>query len=584
MFVWKIAGPAGFGIMNAGTIFGKCFSRNGWHVFVYPEYPSLVRGGHNTVQVIISEEQKGSPRKKNDVVVALNRFAIEAHKEEINNNGYILYDEGIEVKEEDKNPNINYVPFPMEKIAREVGNPLMRNIVAIGASLALFDYPLEVLNDIIKETFGKKGEQIVNQNLEAAKKGYEYVKQKGMIVKKIEVKEGKRPLLSGNFATAIGAINAGLKFYSAYPMTPASSILHYMAGAEHKHDLIVKQTEDEIAAINMAIGASFAGARAMVATSGGGFALMEEAISLAGLSETPVTLVLSQRVGPSTGMPTWTEQADLLFAVHAGHGDFQKAVFAPGDIEEAYYTIAKALNFAEKYQIPVIVMLDKFLSESWSTVGQLKDNPIDRGKLITEDLPEIGPMERYKRYLITEDGVSPRPIPGVKNGEHVATSYEHRENGFSAENFKHRTDMVDKRARKIEGMKKDMAMPKIYGQGDYSLIVWGSQKRAALEAQEILGNFEVIHFTDLYPLKDEIKELLKGKKLIIAENNSTAQFAKLLRQELGIEIEYKILRYDGRPFYAEDLAEAMKKAMNGEKKVVVYDNTPYEYYTATRLW
>ncbi|MEM4367386.1 MAG: 2-oxoacid:acceptor oxidoreductase subunit alpha [Candidatus Anstonellales archaeon] len=581
MFIWKIGGEAGFGIMNAGLAFARAFSRNGYWAYVYPEYPSLIRGGNNTIQVIVDEKEVNAPRANCDVLVALDQFTLNSHKECVRKGGAILYDPA------SAKPNggeAEYIPIEFSKIALEAGGLLYKNIVAVAASLAVFGAPLETLYAIIEDEFRRKGEKVVNENKKAAEMGYRAISKRLSYVKKIGE---PMPVLSGNHAIALGGISAGLNFYAAYPMTPASSILHVLAEIEKKHNIVVKQVEDEIAAMNMAIGASYAGARAMVGTSGGGFALMTEGMSLAGLSEIPITVVLAQRTGPSTGMPTWTEQADLLFALYSGHGDFPKVVIAPGDHKEAFELTGKALNIAEKYQVQVILLSDKFLSESWKSERGLENLkvPIERGKILYEIKEQLGEGERFKRYKFTDDGVSPRPIPGVKNGRHVATSYEHWENGFSTEHFKTRKEMVDKRAKKLETLRKDIELPKTYGNGEKVLVCWGSSKMPVLDALpeiERLG-YRVVHFSYVYPIPIEAKKALKGKKLVALENNSTAQFSKLLKSELLVEPDAYILRYDARPFFVEDVIDALKKVEAGEKKVVVFHDTPYEPYTLTKV-
>ncbi len=598
-FVWKIGGEAGFGIMGSGVMFAKVFTRRGYYAHVYSEYPSLIRGGHNTTQVRISDHKVEAPRKKVDLVVALNKFAIIAHAHELTEKGGIIYDpdhiklEGVDVPE-----HVQMYPIPLAKLAKEAGGDLlMRNTVAMGATLALLNYPLEPLEELITETFKRKGDEIVNININAARNGYNYVMENfdaNKFPHVVKSKDGEaKYVLTGNEAIGAGAIQAGLKLYCAYPMTPASSILHYVAKHEYDGDVVVKHTEDEIAAINMAIGGMFAGVRSMTATSGGGFALMTEAVGLAALSETPLVVAIAQRVGPSTGMPTWTEQADLQFVLHASQGDFLRVVLAPGDMAEAYELTQIAFNLAEKYQLPVFIMTDKFLSESFSSVDQsaMVKVPIERGKLITEDMDPLPLREKFKRYAFTEDGVSPRPIPGVRGGEHVASSYEHHENSFSTEHFETRVKMVEKRAKKLDKLMEELKAPSLEGDenADITLVCWGSMKPIVFEAVRKLKekgiNANALHFSYVYPVPKKGAEMLRNaKKLVIVENNSTAQFGRLLKEEVGIEFNGSILRFDGRPLFSEEVAEHAEKIAKGEEKdVIVYDKEPVEYYTAQIL-
>lgn len=600
-FIWKIGGEAGFGIMGSGLLLGKAFTRSGYYGYIYAEYPSLIKGGHNTAQMRICDRPVHAPKKTCDLLVALNRFSVLAHKDEITPNGGIIYDSknadlsGIEIRKD-----IRMYDVPLLEIAEKAGGDmLMRNTVAMGATLALIGYPFEKLEAIIRETFERKGEEIVRINVGAAKGGYDYMlahyKPAEFPIKLSPLSaKGRMLVMTGNEAIGAGAIQAGLKFFAAYPMTPASSILHYIAEKEYEHNILVKHAEDEIAAMNMVVGAFYAGARAMCSTSGGGFALKTEAIGLAALAETPAVIVLAQRTGPSTCMPTWTEQADLRFAMHASQGDFLRVLIAPGDVAEAYNLTQRAFNIAEKYQIPVIILSDKFLSESYGCVEQseLRAIPIERGKTIFSDMASLPPGERFKRYELTEDGISPRPVPGVVGGEHVATSYEHWENGFSTEHFGMRRKMVDKRARKINVLVNDIDPPTLYGPADaqLTLVCWGSHKTVVFEAVDMLQKeglkVNALHFAFVHPLHPKAHELLHryASQLVIVENNSTAQFGGYLREKAGVQFKGSILRYDGRQLFPEEVFQHTKSILAGrEKYVVVSDNPPVEYYSAREI-
>ncbi len=597
-FVFKIAGQAGAGVMTTGRVMMKCFTRGGYHAIGYPEYPSLVRGGHNTVQVRVSDKDISSPLQTQDLVVALNKDAIFYHMSTMTKDGMIIYDESIDASKFPLKEGVRMYPLPLSKLTQEAGGTeQMKNTAALGAALAAVDYPFAILEGIMKDEFKRKGDEVVAKNVGAAKAGYDYVKEKNIRCPKTikPISDQRSMIITGNEAICLGAIQGGMKFYAAYPMTPASSILHSMIENERKFNLVVKQTEDEIAAMNYVIGASYAGVRAMTGTSGGGFALMVEALGMAAMSETPIVAALVQRTGPSTGLPTWTEQADLRFALHASQGDFLRVVLAPGDVQECFFMTAEALNLAEKYQIPVLVLSDKHLSETmFSTkkfdVSKVK---IERGK-IAGDLPALAPMTRWKRYELCEDGVSARAFPGMQNGIHVATSYEHDETGFSTESFPMRAKQVKKRAAKLASILKEMKKPNIYGnkKAEVTLVGWGSTKLAVLDALAMLEALGIqakfVHFTHLFPLDTAmVKSAFRGSKvLIMIEGNSTAQFAGMLKEYHGIDMDFHILKYDGRPFYPEQIAEEVEKLkkaeFKGEKRVDIIEKDDREYYNTQR--
>ena len=597
-FVCKIAGQAGAGVMTTGRLMVKCFTRGGYNAVGYPEYPSLIRGGHNTVQVRISDKPVNSPVQTPDLVIALNKDAIFYHMNSMSPGGMIIYDQLIDASKFKVRPDVKMHPLPLSKLTQEAGGTeQMKNTAALGAALAAVDYPFEILEGIMKDEFKRKGEEIIKKNVGAAKAGYDYVKQNNIsCYKSVKKLSDKRSIIiTGNEAITLGSIRGGVKFYAAYPMTPASTILHYMIENEKTFNLVVKQTEDEIAAINYAIGASYAGARAMVGTSGGGFALMVEALGCAAISETPIVVALAQRIGPSTGMPTWTEQGDLRFALHASQGDFPRVILAPGDVQECFFLAAKAQNLAEKYQVPVIIMSDKNLSESVFSTEKFDQSKvkIERGKIASE-LPQLPPMARWKRYELTEDGVSPRAFPGTQNGNHVATSYEHDETGFSSESFHMRVRQVKKRAKKLESMMSELELPKLYGpaEAEVTLVGWGSTKLSALDALPLLeergvkANF--VHFNHIYPMDTEgVKAMLgKARKLVLLENNSTAQFGGFLRQLTGLEMDFHMLKYDGRPFFPEQIAEELSKlkasGYKGGREITVMEKDDLEYYHPQR--
>jgi len=573
---WKIGGEAGYGIMTTGLIFAKVCSRAGLRVFDHIEYPSLIRGGHNTYQVRAEVEEVFSHVKNVDLLVALNEETIDKHKEELAPGGGIIYDgDVIPLSKEDlRREDVKLYHIPLLRLAEESGGRrIMINSVALGASVALIGFDFEMISDVIRDVYRGKAKETIEFNIKAAKLGYDYVKSKEMekdFRRKLPKVAGKRRmLLTGNEAVGLGAIKAGCKFYAAYPMTPSSSILHFMASQERNFSLVVKHTEDEIAAINMAIGAGFAGARAMTATSGGGFSLMSEALGLAAMTETPIVVVVCQRPGPSTGLPTRTEQGDLKFVLHASQGDFPRFVIAPGDIEECFYKTIEAFNLGEKYQCPVILILDKYLSESHKAAEEFDVSgiKIERGLLLSNE--ELERIEEFKRYEFTETGISPRTIPSQRRGIFTATGNEHDETGYLSEDKPVRTKMMDKRFRKFEQAEKEIPEPKLFGPKDaeVTIIAWGSTKGPVKEAMRLLGrdgvkaNFLQILYISPFPTNTVLKIIEASKRMVIVENNKTAQLASLIKEKTGKEIEYKILKYDGRQFFPTEIYQRVKEVL-----------------------
>ncbi|MBI2641362.1 2-oxoacid:acceptor oxidoreductase subunit alpha [Candidatus Roizmanbacteria bacterium] len=568
-FTWKIGGEAGFGILTSGVVFSKIANRNGYFTFDYIEYPSLIRGGHNALEVVASEEEVRALQKDIDFLVCLNQDTFKFHQHRLTPKSYVLYDSDEFTIQE---TNFIKIAIPFKKILSDLkGQLVMKNTIAIGASLSILGSDLIQLNKIIEEQFARKGQEVIDFNKKFAQLGFDYVKQNYTqhITSYLSPrKSDQKVVMTGNDAFALASVISDCRVYSAYPMTPSSTVLTTLAAWQKTTGMVVRHAEDEISVINTALGASFAGVRAAVGTSGGGFALMVESVSLAGIAEIPIVIFLSQRAGPATGMPTWTEQGDILFAVHAGHGEFPKMVFAPGDIEEMLELTAKAFNIAEIYQTPVIILSDMFLSESHKSVSQdfinklAKNYKVDNGKVFKPN--GLGSLqERYLRYKLTEDGISPRLIPGAKGHFYQANSYEHVEDGHTTEDAQARKQQVEKRNKKWDTyLSRDFEAPKTFGDLDSAEIVfvsWGSTKGPVLEAQKLLKQDGIatalIHFTHVYPMKTEdILPLFKdNKRYVLVENNSHSQFGKLLRMETGIDIKEKLLKYDGRPFWPEEI-------------------------------
>lgn len=550
----RISGAQGEGVESAGRLTALVLSRLGYHVFAYRQYASIIKGNPAMFyQVRISDEKIYSHGRWNsyDILIALNKNALSAHGARAK---YVVYDAA------DGQSRGGGLAAPLTDFASKAGNKIMRNTAAVGALLGLLGVDLKTLADLLKEEFGEKGEKIAEQNIQAAQMGFDYAsKYAGVKAEVVKVGEPKL-LMSGAEALAVGALLSGMKFYAAYPMTPASPIMHFLAEAGPKFGVAVVQAEDEIAAMNMVIGASYAGVRAATGTSGGGFDLMHEAFGLAAMLEIPAVVFLSQRGGPSTGLPTETEQADLSSALSPSHGEYPHAVIAPYSIEDGLYAAAKAFNIAEKYQVPAVVATDLYFNESLSTVEDIDWSKFkaERGELVTS--PVI--WEEYKRYKLTDSGISPRAIPGVPGGMHVATSDEHDERGDVITD-RHlpevRRAMHEKRMKKIKLIEEEMEPPVFAGSSDRKelLITWGSTAMPVLDLLKARRDLSALIFRDLYPLNKEaaLKALGGGGALVDVEVNYAGQLAAYLRRELGIDVDRKVLRWWGEPFSVDELAE-----------------------------
>ena len=562
-FSFKIGGEAGYGIMSVGITFSKIASRSGYYVFDYAEYPSIVRGGHNVMQTTFSDKPTRSQLAHTDLLVALNQETIDLHKNELRDGSGVVFDNETDMNLADVPDGVSKFGVPINKIARDVGgSEIMRNTAALGAVMALLGGKMQHLKDLIAEEFSDKKPEITEKNHLVCQAGYDYAL--GHYKNEIKNVLSQRPnkleqiVVNGNEAIGLGAIAAGMQFAAIYPMTPVSGVLHTLAPLQEKFNFIYKQPEDEISAINMAIGASFAGARAMTGTSGGGFCLMSEAYGLAGLTETPLVIIEGMRGGPATGLPTWTEQGDLRFVLHAHQGDFPRIVLAAGDVEEAYYTTMKAFNIAEKYQTPVILLVDKQICESHLGVKpfEFKDYKINRGKMVWEK------QNDYKRYELTHDGVSPRSIPGVGN-HFVANSDEHNEYGYSNEEAENRTEQMKKRMTKLETCAElDMEKPKLYGppKARITIVSWGSNKGAILDAMEEFDDVNFLHINWISPFPAlEVKKILCSANFVLnVECNYTAQMAGLIKEKTGVEVSDNLLKFNGRPFFSEEIIDKIK--------------------------
>jgi 2-oxoglutarate ferredoxin oxidoreductase subunit alpha len=564
-FNFMVGGEAGQGVQSAGFLLAKVFARSGYHIFADQDYESRVRGGHNFFRVRVSDGKVDAIAEDVDILIALNMDSIELHQPKTVNQGIIIFDS--EKIKEVSGSNGSLLSIPLERLAEEkAGAKLMLNTVALGAALAVVNYDLDILNTILVDQFGKG--EVANKNIAAAKAGYDYAQSehKGNLRKLKPLSEAKRMLLTGNEAISLGAIAAGCKFMAAYPMTPASSIMEYMAAKSKEFDLVMVHAEDEIAAINMAIGAAYAGVRAMTATSGSGLCLMVEGIGLAGITETPIVIIDAQRPGPAVGLPTRTEQGDLQFVLHAHHGDFPRAVLAPATIEDAFWVTVNAFNWAEKYQLPVIILTDQHLASSYGTVDplDLSQVTIDRGVLLSEKGDD--PFD-YMRHRVTKSGISPRALPGLGKALVVTDCDEHDEEGHLTEDAGERTAQVQKRLRKLLPLKKEIGIPWKYGSrgAETTLIGWGSTYGAIHEAVDILrkedASVNMLHLSELWPFpaKAVADAVSKARNSYVIENNATGQLARLIKAETGYDVSGRILKFDGRPFTPAYIAAAVRK-------------------------
>ena len=571
--VIRVGGAAGDGVQSAGLIIAKTFTRIGLHVNTYNYYQSIIRGGQSWYQIRASDRKVKSQGDGLDVLIALNKDALERHTNPsineggaspLTKDGVAIFDKGLTNFQK---YDLDYVEMPLNEIAsKHSKNALMKNTVAIGAAMASIGIDFETLAGVIRDQFGNKGE-IAEQNVNAAKEGYEYYKANfKKLPIKLKTSNKKYYLMSGGETLGLGAVNAGLKMYVGYPMTPASSALHYLASHQKDFGIFVKIPEDEISAINMAIGANYAGVRAMTGSSGGGFSLMVEALGMAGMMEVPLVVYESQRAGPSTGLPTKTEQGDLNLVLGASQGDFQRIVLAPRNVEDVFYLTREAFNLAEKYQTPVIVMSDLYVAEHYETVENLDlDFKIDRGKIA-----EPG-MKEYKRYEYTKDGISYRAFPGTAGLTHNEDSDEHNEYGDVV------SDAVTDPTLRVESMKKRMkkldayikSMPPTptyrYEDAEFAVVQWGGTQGSVEEAVDILRErghkVGAVEINRPYPLNPDIDKLLSGKKkIVVVENNYSGQMNKLLRSEFLVKTEL-VTKYDGESFYPGALADEIEAVL-----------------------
>jgi 2-oxoglutarate ferredoxin oxidoreductase subunit alpha len=582
-FTIGIGGAAGDGLDKSGDTLAKGVSRVGLYVCAYNSYQSIIRGGHIWLRVRIGEHKVYSHGDHLNLLIALNQDAVERHAGEVEAGGAVLYNsDRFNCEPSLLRDGVVGLPLPVNQVAKPFGKllPIMQNTVALGATVFLAQLDFDSTAGVLADTFRHKGQAVIDQNVGILKAGFDYARERfvPLVREPWTFSHIRRPFATGNELFALGAVTGGCKFYSAYPMTPASSILHWMANHGEQCGVVVKQCEDELAVVNMAIGAGHAGVRAMCGTSGGGFALMSEAIGMAGMIEAPVVIIEVQRGGPSTGIPTKTEQGDLNQVFGASQGDFPRIIIAPTHTADCFWTAVEAFNLAEKYQLPVLIISDLLLSEHPETIeadALRYDVPIERGELVTEWPKTNGP---YKRFVNTLSGISPRALPGTEDTEFVAATDEHDEYGITVSDMftspPVRRKIMERRMKKMVAVPKELRPPELEGPADapVTLIGWGSSEGVIREARAVLAEEEIaanqVQIKYLHPFhSQEVTTILRKSKLLIGvEGNYTAQFARFLRAETGISVHDSILRYDGEPFEPRIVAEEVKRIVAGRPR------------------
>jgi 2-oxoglutarate/2-oxoacid ferredoxin oxidoreductase subunit alpha len=561
---WKVGGQQGEGIESTGEIFSMALNRLGYYLYGYRHFSSRIKGGHTNNKIRVSTKQVRAVADDLDILVAFDQETIDVNYTELHNQGVIIADSKFKPeKPQDTNASLFIIPFT--EIAKELGTSLMKNMVAVGATCAVLNLHTEVFQEVVEEIFSRKGQAIVDKNMEAIKQGYETMKDElGEKVGSLQLAEAdgkKRMFMIGNDAIALGALAAGVRLMPAYPITPASEIMEYLIKKLPSVGGTVIQTEDEIAAATMAIGANYGGIRSFTASAGPGLSLMMEAIGLSGMTEQPLVVVDTQRGGPSTGLPTKQEQSDLMAMIYGTHGEIPKIVLAPSTVQEAFYDTVEAFNLAEEYQCPVIILSDLQLSLGKQTVEPLDYSKVEirRGKLIADetDLPELEPKDYFKRYKVTEDGASPRVTPGMKNGIHHVTGVEHDETGKPSESAANRKAQMDKRMRKIEkvNFSNPLHINAPHEESDLLLIGFNSTRGVIEEAMERLEadgvkvNHAQVRLIHPFPA-EELRPLVENaKRVAVIEHNATGQLANIIKMNVGHANKIKNMKkYDGTPY------------------------------------
>ena len=588
-FAFAIGGAAGQGIATPGDILARIFVRRGLHLNTYNAYQSIVRGGHILLAVRVSDQEVGNHGDKFDLLLCLNQDTMSRHLPVMGPGSRVLFNSD-DIQPGEAAEGVQLCPLPIAELTGNSRNKLVQNTVALGAMMHLFGMNFKLLEDALKLQFKRKGQEVVDENVGTARAGYDYAKTRFEPFAD-PFPEGGKPLAvwAGNEALAMGGAAAGVKFYCAYPMSPSTGVLHWMAANARELGIMVRQVEDEIGVANMAIGAAHAGCSAMCATSGGGFALMTEAVGAASMMEIPVVFIDVQRAGPSTGVPTKTEQGDLWQMLGASQGDFERFIVAPRDCLDAFNTIPELFNLVDRCQCPGMVLSDLLISEGRFSVDPAAINmqpKIDRGELINQPGSANGSADSngYLRYKITESGSSPRAVPGIEGHVHVVSTDEHDENGvLISDEFTNphkRRKMVEKRARKFANIANSIAPPELEGpaNADVTLIGWGSTYGTIKEACEQLQALGIsanhVGVKWIVPLhKERLTEIIKGaKRSIIVENNHSGQFYRYLRSETGLSVDGHIRKYDGEPFMPHHIVNGVREQLAGKTEIFV----PYQ--------
>ncbi len=550
-----IGGEAGQGLVTVGEFLSRALVRAGYAIVVTQDYQSRIRGGHNTFAIRVDSETVAAPTEGIDLLVALSTDTLAIHKNQLTDRALVLADAAHGLG------GLPGLAIPYKELCPK---PLYENMAALGVLGELLCLDPAFLTRLVAEKFGKKGEDVVaaNRQVFAAAADWTRAQKASFACLAPPASRGKRVMLHGNEAIALGGMAAGIDFCSFYPMTPGTSVIQTYIDHADRMGIVCEQAEDEIAAVIMALGASYAGARPMVSTSGGGFALMVEGVSLSGMLETPVTIVVAQRPGPATGLPTRTEQADLDLVLHAGHGEFPRAIFAPGSIEQCFHLAHRAVDTAERFQSPVFILTDQFLADSYRDVAPFD---LDALPVVSRALTTVPDPAGYVRYAVTEDGVSPRLVPGFCEATVVLDSDEHTPDGHITEDLAVRVTMQDKRMRKLSGLAQAALPPDVYGDPDGATLFacWGSTLGAALEAAEALSEkgekAAVLHFSQVWPFAPDafLPTLRKARRAVMVEGNFAGQLARLIRRETGYAFDGRVNRYDGLPLTAAYILERL---------------------------
>ena len=580
---WKVGGQQGEGIESTGEIFATAMNRKGYYLYGYRHFSSRIKGGHTNNKIRVSTTPVHAISDDLDILVAFDQETIVLNHHEMREDSVILADSKAKPeKPEDSKAQLIVLPFT--EVAKELGTTLMKNMVAIGATAALMHLNTDTFESLITNMFEKKGEKVVDLNIQALNEGYRLMQeQMGEVNGDFELEESSgvpHLYMIGNDAIGLGAISAGSRFMAAYPITPASEVMEYMIDNLPKVGGSVIQTEDEIAAATMAIGANYGGVRAFTASAGPGLSLMMEAIGLSGMTETPFVVINTQRGGPSTGLPTKQEQSDLMQMIYGTHGDIPKIVLAPTDAEDAFYLTVEAFNLAEEYQCPVILLSDLQLSLGKQTVKALDYSKIEirRGATITEDIErDEDDKDYFKRYAITESGVSPRPIPGVKGGIHHVTGVEHNEEGKPSEAAENRQNQMDKRMRKTEQLviPKPVEGTTTHDDADILYLGFISTKGAIQEGTSRLEqqgyHINYLQIRQLHPFPTEVIQdaVDKTKKVVVVEHNYQGQLANIIKMNVNLGDKLiKQTKYDGTPFLPHEIEDKGLEILNALKERV----------------